>query len=309
MNFQQLRIIREAVRRDFNLTEVANALFTSQPGVSKHIKDIEDELGIEIFIRKGKRILGLTEPGKALVGVVDRMLMDAQNLRRIADQFSSTESGCLSIATTHTQARYVLPQILRQFREQYPNVHLIIYQVSPQEVAEFLHQDKVDIGIAAESLGGVPELLSFESSQWEYAVIVPDAHPLSALDQITLSDIANYPIITHPPGFNGRLNIENAFIKADLKAEFVLSAIDSDVIKTYVEAGLGIGIITEKAFDPVKDKGIQLLPIGSLFPRNITHLALHRRRYLKGYAYRFIENIIPGLTEDDIAEFLLHEEH
>ncbi len=235
--------------------------------------------------------------------------MDAQNLRRIADQFSSTESGSLSIATTHTQARYVLPQILRHFRAQYPNVHLIIYQVSPQEVADFLHQDKVDIGIAAESLGGVADLLSFECSQWEYAVIVPESHPLSALKQLSLSDIADYPIITHPPGFNGRANIEQAFSNAGLKADFVLSAIDSDVIKTYVDAGLGIGIITEKAFDPVKDKGIKLLSTGSLFPRNITHLALHRRRYLKGYAYRFIEQIIPGLTEDDIADYLLQEEN
>jgi Transcriptional regulator len=304
MNFQQLRIIREAVRRDYNLTDVANALFTSQPGVSKHIKDIEDELGVEIFIRRGKRVLGLTEPGKALVGVVERMLMDAQNLHRIADQFSATEAGHLVIATTHTQSRYVLPTIIQQFRERYPKVHLELHQGSPQEIAELLLQDKADIGISTEGLNGFEEFAIFDCYQWRHAVIVPADHPLAALTDLTLEAVAQYPVITYHPGFTGRNHIDSAFADAGLKPDVVLSAIDSDVIKTYVDAGLGIGIITERAFDEKKDSSLRRLPTGSLFPASTTRLAIRRGRYLRGFVYRFIEHVIPGLNEEEITHYL-----
>ena len=304
MNFQQLRIIREAVRRDYNLTEVANALFTSQPGVSKHIKDIEDELGVEIFIRRGKRVLGLTEPGKALVGVVERMLMDAQNLHRIADQFSATEAGHLVIATTHTQSRYVLPAVIRHFRERYPKVHLVLNQGSPQEIAELLQQDKADIGISTEGLSGLGEFAIFDCYHWRHAVIVPAGHPLTELVELTLEAVAQYPIITYHPGYTGRTNIDKAFAEAGLKPDIVLSAIDSDVIKTYVDAGLGIGIITERAFDEQKDKSLRRLPTGTLFPASTTRLALRRGRYLRGFVYRFIEHVIPGLSEEEINRYL-----
>ena len=300
MNFQQLRIIREAVRRDYNLTEVAHALFTSQPGVSKHIKDIEDELGVEIFVRRGKRVLGLTEPGKELVGVVERMLLDAQNLQRIADQFSTTEVGPLVIATTHTQSRYVLPAIIRQFRQHFPQVHLVLHQGSPQEIADLLLQDKADIGISTEGLSGLSELATFACYHWHHAVIVPEGHPLAELETLTLSEVARYPIITYHPGFTGRTHIDQAFAEAGLSPEIVLSAIDSDVIKTYVDAGMGIGIITERAFDADKDKGLLRLSTGELFAASTTRLALRRGRYLRGYVYRFIEHVIPSLSEEDI---------
>lgn len=304
MNFQQLRIIREAVRQDYNLTEVANALYTSQPGVSKHIKDMEDELGVEIFIRRGKRLLGLTDPGKELVGVVERMLLDAQNLRRIADQFSGKETGNLVIATTHTQARYILPTVIKQFREDFPKVHLVLHQGSPQEIVQLLQEGKADIGIATESIVGVPELASFACYEWQHAVIVPQGHPLAELPALTLEAIAQYPLITYHEGFTGRANIDRRFSEAGLATDIVLSAIDADVIKTYVETGLGVGIIAEMAFNPARDAGLKLLPTGDLFVTNTTRLALRRGRFLRSFAYRFIENFIPGLSEDVIARQL-----
>jgi LysR family cys regulon transcriptional activator len=307
MNFQQLRIIREAVRRDYNLTEVANALFTSQPGVSKHIKDLEDELGVEIFVRRGKRLLGLTDPGKELAIVVDRMLLDAQNLRRIADQFSSKETGNLVIATTHTQARYALPAVIREFKQAFPRVHLVLHQGSPQEIAQLLLTGKADIGIATEGIAGVADLISFPCYEWHHAVIVPDDHPLALAPELTLEAIAEYPVITYHEGFTGRSNIDRRFTEAGLSPDIVLSAIDADVIKTYVESGLGIGIIAEMAFNPARDKGLRLLPADHLFTPNTTRLALRRGRYLRSFAYQFIETFVPGLNEEKIARELQTE--
>lgn len=301
MNFQQLRIIREAVRQDYNLTEVANALFTSQPGVSKHIKDIEDELGVEIFVRRGKRLLGLTEPGQELVGVVERMLIDAQNLRRIADQFSSKETGNLVIATTHTQARYVLPDVITQFRKDFPKVHLALHQGSPREIVQLVQEGKADIGIATESLLDVADLVSFPCYDWHHAVIVPQGHPLVQQAELTLAAIAQYPIVTYHEGFTGRSRIDQCFSEAGLSPDIVLSAIDADVIKTYVETGLGVGIIAEMAFNPVRDVGLKRLPVGNLFSTNTTRLALRRGRYLRSYVYRFIEHFAPALQEEAVA--------
>lgn len=304
MNFQQLRIVREAVRCDFNLTEVANALYTSQPGVSKHIKDMEDELGVEIFVRRGKRLLGLTEPGKELVKVVERMLLDTQNLRRIADHFSSSEIGNLVLATTHTQARYVLPGVVKKFREAFPKVHLALHQGSPQEIVKLLLEGKADIGIATESLISEPELLSFPCYEWHHAVLVPETHPLTQVKELNLQAIAQYPIITYQEGFTGRANIDRSFAEAGLTPDYVLSAIDADVIKTYVEAGLGVGILAEMAFNPDKDQGFKLLETGALFPANTTRIALRKGRFQRSFVYRFIESFVPGLNEEYIAQQL-----
>lgn len=304
MNFQQLRIIREAVRRDYNLTEVAHALFTSQPGVSKHIKDIEDELGVEIFVRRGKRVLGLTEPGKEMVEVVERMLLDAQNLQRIADQFSTAETGTLVIATTHIQSRYVLPTIIQRFRQRFPRVQLVLQQGGPHEIADWLLQDKADIGLASEGFSGVSELAIFDFHDWHHAVIVPESHPLATEGALTLQALADYPLVTYPPGMTGRNQIDQAFVSAGLTPDIVLSAIDSEVVKTYVEAGLGVGIITESAFDASKDTGLRCLAARELFAASTTRLALRRGRYLRGYVYRFIEQVIPALSEAEVVRAL-----
>ena len=307
MNFQQLRIVRETVRQDFNLTTVANTLFTSQPGVSKHIKDLEDELGIEIFVRRGKRLLGLTEPGKELLVVVERILLDTQNARSIADHFSSRETDNLVIATTHTQARYALPEVIKHFKDDYPKVHLVLHQGSPREIAELLTAGEADIAIATEWLSSVPEVVTFPYYTWHHALVVPQGHPLTLLSTISLADIAEYPIITYHEGFTGRTNIDRAFAEAGLIPDIVLSAIDADVIKTYVDVGLGIGIVASMAYNPERDSNLVRLDLPGLFEPNTTRLALRRGVYLRSYAYEFIQKLIPGLSEEKIGETLRNE--
>lgn len=297
MNFQQLRIIRETVRRHYNLTEVANALYTSQSGVSKHIKDLEDELGVELFVRKGKRLLGLTEPGKELAIVVDRMLVDANNIRHIADQFAKRDQGSLTIATTHTQARYALPAIVSAFKKEFPRVHLALHQGSPQEIATLLLAGEADIGIATESLAQVPDLVTVPMYEWQHGIVVPDGHPLAKKKKLSLEDIAEYPVITYHEGFTGRARIDESFAKAGVTPDVVLTALDADVIKTYVELGLGVGLIASVAFNPERDQGLKLLPSGGLFGSNVTRLAVRRGHYLRGYAWRFINQCAPDLDE------------
>ena len=307
MNFQQLRILRETVRQDFNLTTVANTLFTSQPGVSKHIQDLEDELGIEIFVRRGKRLLGLTEPGRELLAVVERILLDAQNARSIADHFSSRESGNLTLATTHTQARYALPEVIKRFKVEYPKVHLVLHQGSPREIAELLTAGEADIAIATEGLATIPEVVSFAYYSWQHALVVPLGHPLTELPAITLADLADYPIITYHEGFTGRTNIDRCFADAGLVPDIVLSAIDADVIKTYVDVGLGIGLIASMAYNPLRDDNLVRIELPGLFPANTTRLALRRGVFLRSYAYDFIQKLVPGLTEQRIGETIRNE--
>lgn len=300
MNFQQLRIIRETVRRHFNLTEVANALYTSQSGVSKHIKDLEDELGVELFVRKGKRLLGLTEPGKELAIVVDRMLVDANNIRQIAKQFANRDQGNLVIATTHTQARYALPPIVSAFKQEFPKVHLALHQGSPQEIIDLLLAGEADIGIATEALDRVPDLVTFPMYEWQHAIVVPEAHPLASKKGITLEDIGEHPVITYHEGFTGRARIDEAFASAGVAPDVVLSALDADVIKTYVELGLGVGIIAPVAFNAARDHGLTLVPSAGLFGNNVTKLAVRKGHYLRGYAHRFIAQCAPALDEASV---------
>lgn len=297
MNFQQLRIIHETVRRNFNLTEVANALFTSQSGVSKHIKDLEDELGLELFIRKGKRLLGLTEPGQELVHIVDRMLMDARNIKSIAEQFSNKDHGQLTVVTTHTQARYALPRVVTQFKQAFPKVHLVLHQASPTEIVTMLQDGRADIGIATESLAGVPDFVSFPYYAWHHSVIVPVGHPLESVEPLTLEAITEHPVITYHEGFTGRAKIDETFAKAGLTPDVVMSALDADVIKAYVELGLGIGIVASMAYDPARDKGLNMLSSSHLFEENITRIAVRRGHFLRGFAYRFIELCSESLSE------------
>lgn len=304
MNFQQLRIIRETARQDFNLTEVANALYTSQPGVSKHIKDLEDELGIEIFVRRGKRLLGLTEPGKELLQVVERILLDTQNLRRIADQFASRETGHFVVATTHTQARYALPKIIKWFKADYPKVHLTLLQGSPNEIAELLVSGQADVGIATEAVNKAPELTSFPFYSWHHAIIVPHGHPLLNEKEITLEVLAEYPIVTYHEGFTGRAHVDKAFAEAGVVPDIVLSAIDADVIKTYVGLGLGVGVVASVAYNPEQDRSLSLIEVPHLFPANTTHLAVRRGTYLRSYAHAFIEKVCPDIGEEAIKAAL-----
>ncbi|UXH78433.1 CysB family HTH-type transcriptional regulator [Roseateles amylovorans] len=301
MNLQQLRIVREAVQQNFNLTDVAAALFTSQSGVSKHIKDLEDELGVELFQRRGKRLLGLTEPGKELAVVVDRMLQDVRNIKRLAEQFSGADRGQLTIATTHTQARYALPQIVARFKAAYPRVHLVLHQGSPAEIVSLLQSGEADIGIATEALGKDDAFVTFPFYAWHHSVVVPKGHALEGRP-LTLETLAEQPLITYHEGYTGRARIDASFAAAGLAPDIVMSALDADVIKTYVQVGLGVGIIAAMAFEPARDPGLSLLDASHLFPANTTRIALKRGHYLRGFAYRFLQECVDTLTEDVVRD-------
>jgi LysR family cys regulon transcriptional activator len=305
MNFQQLRIVRETVRRGFNLTEAANALYTSQSGASKHIRDLEEELGVELFERRGKRILGLTQGGAALVEIIERILLDAENLKRSAHQLTHEDQGSLAIATTHTQARYALPPIIARFKQIFPKVHLELHQCGPDEIVSLLKAGKVDIGIATEALHEEGQLFAcFPFYHWYHGVIVPEGHPLDNGESLTLERIAEHPIVTYHEGFTGRARIDRAFSAAEVMPDIVLTALDADVIKTYVELGLGVGLIASMAYHEERDRGLTLLDASNLLPRNTTYLALRRGHFLRAYAYRFLQLCREDLDESTVQQVL-----
>ncbi|HEY5994834.1 MAG TPA: CysB family HTH-type transcriptional regulator [Gallionellaceae bacterium] len=304
MNFQQLRIIREAARCNFNLTQVGNALYTSQSGVSKHIKDLEDELGVELFVRKGKRLLGLTDPGEELLVIAERILLDSNNIKNLVEQYTRKDEGRLTVAATHTQARYSLPKVITEFKKEFPRVHLKLDQAGPNEIVSTLLNGEADIGVATEALHDATRLESFPYYSWHHAVIVPAGHPLEKERRLTLQALALYPIVTYHEGLTGRAKIDQSFAEAGLAPDIVMSALDADVIKTYVELGMGIGIIASMAFNPAKDASLRLLSCEHLFGANTTYIALRRGHYLRSYAYRFIELCSPLLDEAAIRQGL-----
>lgn len=304
MNFQQLRIIRETVRCNFNLTEVAGVLYTSQSGVSKHIKDLEDELGVELFVRRGKRLLGLTAPGKELAAIVERMLLDADNIRRLADHFAHSDRGELTVATTHTQARYALPPIVAEFKKLFPLVRLSLHQGSPTEIAAMLLEGKADIAIATEALTDNPDIVAYPYYAWHHGAVIPIGHPLGQVSELTLEALAEYPIITYHEGFTGRGHIDERFARAGLAPDIVMAALDADVIKAYVALGMGIGLMAATAFLAGRDVGLRLLDCSHLFEQQTTRIAVRHGRFLRGFAYRFIELCSPALTEGVVRKDL-----
>jgi LysR family cys regulon transcriptional activator len=302
MNFQQLRIIRETARRNFNLTEVANALYTSQSGVSKHIKDLEEELGVELFVRRGKRLLGMTDPGKELVPIVERILLDLNNVRHLADHYARRDEGSLRLATTHTQARYALPPVVAAFRKEFPRVHLVLHQASPSEIVAMLRAGDADIGVATEALDACEELETFPFYTWHHAVLVPKGHPLTTLPKLTLAALAEHPLITYHHGFTGRGRVDAAFSAAGLVPDVVMSALDTDVIKAYVELELGVGIVAPTAFDAVRDSRLALLDASHLFEKNTTLVAIRRGHLLRGFAQQFIRRCCPDVDAVRLGE-------
>ncbi|MFA5952921.1 MAG: CysB family HTH-type transcriptional regulator [Hyphomicrobium sp.] len=302
MNFQQLRIIRETVRRSFNLTEAAQSLLTSQSGVSKNIRDLEQELGVDIFVRRGKRLLGLTEPGTEVAAIAEKILLEAENLQQVSRQFSKKDAGSLTIATTHTQARYALPATIARFKAGYPNVRLTLHQASPKEIARVLLEGNTDIGIATDTLEAHPDIMTFPFYTWEHTVVVPEGHALASLQKPTLEAIAEHPIVTYDEGLTGRARIDQAFSEAGIVPDIAMSALDADVIKTYVELGLGVGIIASMAFDAARDQGLVQLQTRNLFHPNTSSIAVRRGRLLRSYAYRFIELCSPALSEDVVRK-------
>jgi len=303
MNFQQLRSVREAARRDFNLTEVANALFTSQPGVSRQIRELEEELGVVIFERNGKRLTGLTPPGKGILRIVEKLLVEAENLQQASREYAAQDSGTLTVAVTHTQARYALPQVVQSFRAAFPNVRIALQQSSPEHIAEWVASGKADVGIATEGLSAFPDLVSFPCYRWSHLIVAPEGHPIFASKTpLRLEDLAEHPLITYDVGFTGRSHIDAAFVEAGLAPDIVLTAMDSDVIKQYVSLGLGVGIVASMAFDHGRDKGLRAIEASHLFAQNVTRLAVRRGSYLRAYAFHFIERFAQGYTREDIEK-------
>lgn len=287
MNLHQFRFVQEAVRRNLNLTEVAKSLHTSQPGVSKAIIELEEELGVEIFSRHGKRLKRVTEPGEHVLRSIEVILREVRNLKRIGEQFSQQDSGTLSIATTHTQARYVLPKPVAQLRQTYPKVNVSLHQGAPDQVAHMVMTEVADIGIATESLADYPELVTLPCYEWEHVLVIPKKHPLAAKTRLTLEDLAQEPIITYHPSFTGRTRIDKAFAAKQLTPRIALEAIDSDVIRTYVQLGLGIGIVAEMAVQEGLSDDLVVRPGAQLFGKNVARVAFKRSAYLRHFVYDF----------------------
>jgi LysR family cys regulon transcriptional activator len=293
VNLQQLRYLCAVVDHGLNVSVAAEALFTSQPGISKQIRQLEDELGVPIFIRQGKRLAALTAGGEVIVATARRALQELNNLKRVGAEFKSEDTGALAIATTHTQARYVLPPVLKRFAERYPKVRLLLHQGNPAQVADQTERADVDVGIATEALADYPGLLSLPCYTWNRCVLVPKGHPLGKVRPLTLEALARYPIVTYDFSFTGRSQINAAFAAKGIEPNVVLTALDSDVIKTYVELGLGVGIIAQMAYDPARDTQFDKLDAAHLFAASTTRLALRRGVYLRGFVYEFITLFAP----------------
>ena len=310
MNLHQFRFVQEAVRRNLNLTETAKALHTSQPGVSKAIIELEEELGVDIFARHGKRLKRVTEPGEHVLKSIELIMREVGNLRRIGEQFSAQDSGTLSIATTHTQARYVLPQPVARLREAFPKVNVSLHQGSPEQVARMLIDEVAEIGIATESLTQYHELVTLPCYEWQHMLVMPKDHPLAKKTTVTLEDLAAEPLITYHPSFTGRTKIDLAFAARHLQPRIALEAIDSDVIKTYVRLGLGVGIVAEMALkDDGTNSDLLALPAGSLFGINVARVAFKRSAYLRNFVYKFAELVSDKLDRAMITKAMSGRTH
>ena len=296
MNLQQLRYIHEVARRGLNVSEAAEALFTSQPGVSKQIRLFETELGVEVFVRHGKRLVAITDPGRQVLAIAERVLRDVDNLRQVGDEFTNEVAGSLSVATTHTQARYALPQVVRDFMQRFPQVKLSLHQGSPRQVCDMVMSGEADLAIATEAIAEYDDLVMLPCYQWNRCIIATPRHPILKERPLTLEAIARYPIITYDDAFTGRSLINKAFLGRGLRPNVVLTALDSDVIKTYVSMDLGIGILARMAFDPATDKSLGMSDAAHLFESSTTRVGLRRNAYLRGYVYAFIELFAPHLT-------------
>lgn len=298
MKLQQLRYICEVAKRDLNLSQTADALYTSQPGISKQIRALEDELGVEIFVRHGKRLVAITEPGRAILEKAHQVLNDLGYLKQIGEEFTREDTGSLTIATTHTQARYALPPVIKAFREKFPKVRLSLVQGSPTQISELTTSGQADIAIATEAIEHYKDLAMLPCYQWNRCVLTPPRHPLLKVRKLTLQDIARYPVITYDFAFTGRSKINQAFAAEGLAPEVVLTAIDADVIKTYVELGLGIGIVAMMAYNPERDQRLRALDASHLFEASTTRIGIRKDSYLRGYIYEFIAMFAPHLQRD-----------
>lgn len=302
MKLRQLHYIHEVTKRGLNVTAAADALFTSQPGVSKQIRLLEEELGVDIFVRNGKHLSEVTPAGQRILDCTQRLLGEVENIRRVADEFHDADRGDLAIATTHTQARYALPPIIHAFRQRYPNVGLHLHQGSPPQIAQMAAEGAADFAIATEAMHHFETLVMLPCYHWNRSVLVRPDHPLAAKSKLTLEDLAAHPIITYTFGFTGRSRLDQAFAAHGLKANVVLTAVDADVIKTYVRLDMGVGIVASMAYDANSDNDLICLPADHLFESSVTHIGFRRGLFLRGYMYEFLRLFAPHLTQDVVDE-------
>ena len=302
MNLQQFRYVSEVARRGLNVSEAAAALHTSQPGVSKQIRSLEEEVGAEIFVRQGRRFVAITDAGREIVAAIDRILAEVVNLKAIGEEFAHQARGQLAVAVTHTQARYALPAVVTAFKKRFPEVKLKLLQGNPHQLARMLIAGEADLAIATEALDEYDELVALPGYQWHHCIVVPEAHPLARVKPLTLEAIARHPIVTYDPTFAGRTAIDRAFAARGLAPEVALSALDSDVIKSYVSLGLGVGIISSRAFRDGKEEGLVALECSHLFPAQTTRLAYKRGAYLRGYTVEFIRLFAPNVRAEDLKQ-------
>ena len=300
LNIQQLRYVSEVVKRGLNVSEAAQALHTSQPGVSKQIRALEQELGVPVFVRQGRRFTALTDAGREVLVVVDRILAELANLRTVGEEFSGHDRGELAVAVTHTQARYALPAVVTEFKKRFPEVKLKLLQGNPHQLARMVIAGEAGIAIATEALDEYGELIALPCYTWRHCVVVPEGHALARARPLTLEAIAAFPLVTYDPTFAGRNAIDRAFAARGLETEVALSALDSDVIKSYVALGLGVGIISSRAFREGKEEGLVALDCSHLFPAQTTRLAYKRGAYLRGYAVEFIRLFAPNVRGEDL---------
>ncbi len=305
MKLQQLRYACEVARRGLNVSAAAAALHTSQPGISKQIKSLEDELGVEVFVRHGKRISSITEPGKAVLAIAERILAEAQSMQRAGEDFADEKLGTLTIATTHTQARYALPKAVATFKRRYPKVQLFIHQGNPTQICEQVARGEADLCVATEHIAEHPGLAALPCYQWNRCIVVPPRHPLLKAGPLTLEAVAKYPIVTYDFAYANRSVVNRAFEQRGLAPQVVLTAFDADVIKTYVELGLGVGIMAAMAFDAKRDRELRSIDAAHLFPSSTTRLGIKRGAYLRRYAYDFIELFAPNLTRDLVEKTVM----
>ena len=300
MKLQQLRYLSEVARQDLNITNAAEVLFTSQPGISKQIQLLEEEIGLQIFQRNGKRLTGITEPGVQILSLAAKVMQQVDNIKRVGDEFTNVETGALTIATTHTQARYKLPAAVKTFMTNYPYVKLNIHQGNPKQVAEQVASGDADIGIATEYISDFENLLCLPCYQWNRCVVVPHGHPLLLDDKLTLKKLAAYPLITYDFGYTGGSLVLKTFSDAGLLPNVVLTAIDADVIKTYVTLGLGVGLLANMAYDEERDANLVRVDVSHLFPNSTTYLGVRKDAFLRAYMYGFIELIAPQFDQQAV---------
>lgn len=298
MKIRQLNYVLEVAKRGLNVTAAAEALHTSQPGVSKQVKLLEDELGVDIFVRNGKHLAEITPAGKRILDYAEKLLAEAENIKNVAREFRQTDAGELTIATTHTQARYALPKVIQSFRKKYPKVVLHLHQGSPPQIARMAAEGEADFAIATEAMHHFEQLVMLPCYHWNRCVLVPPGHPLSGVKKLTLQQLSEHPIITYTFGFTGRSKLDQAFAGIGVKPDVVLTAVDADVIKTYVRAGLGVGIIANMAFDARTDSDLVQLDASHLFEPSTTHVGFRRSLFLRGYMYDFMQLFAPHLNKD-----------